>query len=116
MKALVLAAALITNAAFVHAGEMKGMDMSKGDMKGMETSKGAKSQGPHKTTGVVKKIDAKAGTVTIHHEPVKALDWPAMTMKFKVKDKAALQKLGEGKKIDFEFVHEGKDYIVTKVN
>ena len=116
MKAAVLAAALATSAALIHAGEMKGMDMSKGDMKGMDMSKGAKSQGPHKATGVVKKVDAKAVTVTIDHEPVKTMSWPAMSMTFKVKDKAALAKLGEGKKAEFEFVQEGKDYVVTKVN
>ena len=26
--------------------------------------------------GVVKKVDAKAGTVTIDHDPIKALNWP----------------------------------------
>ncbi|MFC3068507.1 copper-binding protein [Phenylobacterium soli] len=34
-------------------------------------------------TGVVQAVDAKAGTVTIHHGPIAALKWPAMTMTFK---------------------------------
>lgn len=34
-------------------------------------------------TGVVQSVDAKAGTVTIHHGPISALGWPAMTMTFK---------------------------------
>lgn len=33
--------------------------------------------------GQVKAIDAKAGTITIHHGPIAALNWPAMTMTFK---------------------------------
>lgn len=34
-------------------------------------------------TGVVKSIDTKAGTITLHHGPIAALNWPAMTMTFK---------------------------------
>jgi Cu/Ag efflux protein CusF len=63
----------------------------------------------------VKKLDAKAGVATIAHEPVKAANMPAMTMDFKVQDKAALGKLGEGKKVEFEFAEHGKDYVITKV-
>ena len=47
-------------------------------------------------TGVVKKIDAKTGSVTIAHDPIKALNWPAMTMPFKVADKALLAKVAAG--------------------
>ena len=53
-------------------------------------------------TGVVKKIDAKAGTVTIDHDPIRALNWPAMTMAFKVPDKAVLEQMKVGSKIRFQ--------------
>jgi Cu(I)/Ag(I) efflux system protein CusF len=46
---------------------------------------------------------------------VGSLDWPAMTMGFKVKDKALMEKLGDGKKVDVEFKKEGKDYVITSV-
>ncbi len=36
-----------------------------------------------KGAGVVKAVDPKAGTVKIHHAPIPALKWPAMTMDFK---------------------------------
>ncbi len=52
--------------------------------------------------GVVKKVDAKAGTVTIDHDPIKALNWPAMTMPFKVSDKALLAKMKPGAKVRFQ--------------
>ena len=38
-----------------------------------------------------------------------------MTMNFKVKDKALMKKLKDGKKVDVEFVKDGDDYVVTKV-
>ena len=46
-------------------------------MKGMDHA--AVASGPH-AMGVVKKIDARAGPVTLQHGPIAALNWPAMTM------------------------------------
>jgi Cu(I)/Ag(I) efflux system protein CusF len=120
MKAIVLAATLVTSAALVHAGEMmKGMDM-KADMKGMDMKdmspsamgKDAKTA-KHTAKGTVKSVDAKAGTVTLDHEAVKSLNWPAMTMTFKVQDKALMDKLAQGKKVEVEFEQRGKDNVIT---
>ncbi|QRM45115.1 copper-binding protein [Rhizobium sp. BG4] len=63
------------------------------------------------TKGVVNKIDAKAQKVTIKHEDLKNLDMPAMTMVFRVKDAAMLEKLKEGQNI--EFVAERVDGKLT---
>ena len=63
----------------------------------------------------MKKVDAKAGTVTLDHEPVKTLNWPAMTMGFKVADKSMLDKFAEGKKVEVEFKQVGKDYVITSM-
>ena len=78
----------------------------------MDTQAQAKT---YKATGVVKKIDAAKGSVMLAHGPVPELKWPAMTMSFTVKDKALLDKLAVDKKIDFEFVEQGKGYVVTAV-
>lgn len=97
--------------------DMCNMDMSKGMGKGMDMGKNgaAATQATHMATGVVKKLNAKASVVTVAHEPVNSLSWPAMTMGFKVKDKALLAKLKEGQKVEFEFVQEGGDYVVTSL-
>lgn len=81
------------------------------DMKGMDMAKKPAAGAPmaHKAMGTVKKVDAKAGVVTLAHEPVKSMNWPAMTMGFKVKDKMLLDKLGDGKKVEFEFMQDDKD-------
>ena len=99
--------------------DMKHMDMGKhkmGDMKGMDIGgqKGMHAQ-THKAVGVVKKVDPQAGAVTFDHEPVKSLNWPAMTMTFGLKDKMLLDTLAAGRKVEFEFVKEGKGYTVTSV-
>lgn len=53
--------------------------------------------------------------MTLAHDPVASLNWPAMTMSFKVKDKGLLPKLVAGKRVDVEFVQEGEDYVVKSV-
>lgn len=69
----------------------------------------------HHANGVVKAMDATNGTVTLAHGPVATLNWPAMTMMFKVKDKALMDKLSADKKVDVDFTQEGSDYVVTAV-
>jgi Cu/Ag efflux protein CusF len=91
--------------AFAQSGETKGMDM-KMDRK---EAKGT----VHNATGVVTKV-AK-DKVTIKHEPVPSLNWPSMTMAFKVKDKALLEKMKQNQNVNFDFVQEGRDYVVTAV-
>ncbi|MBL4767088.1 MAG: copper-binding protein [Rhodobacteraceae bacterium] len=53
------------------------------------------------TKGTVKKVDAKAGKVTIIHEELVDLDMPAMTMVFRVIDDAMLEDLEKGQSIEF---------------
>ena len=123
MTALVIALTLGAGAALAQQkmGDMKDMDMGMQKMDGMKSMDmgGQKAmpgaQATHKGLGVVKKLDAKAGSVTFDHEPVKSLNWPAMSMTFAVRDKMLLDKLALGKKAEFEFVQEGKGYVVTGV-
>ena len=101
MKSQLLAALLVlTVAGAAHA--QPGMDMKK-DVKGTA----------HTATGVVTRVDRDK--VTIRHEPVQSLNWPAMTMAFGVKDKGILDKVAKGKKVEFEFVQQGKQYVITSV-
>ena len=51
-------------------------------------------------TGKVKKIDAKAGKVTIIHGPLVTLDMPAMTMVFRA-DEDMIASMSEGQDIEF---------------
>jgi Cu/Ag efflux protein CusF len=53
------------------------------------------------TKGVIKKVDAKSGKVTVKHEELKDLGMPAMTMVFRAKDEEQLGKLKPGQNIQF---------------
>ena len=134
---LAIALALSTSAlALAQSGNMKGMDkdshqgmqmdmnkdmkmnMDKDAHEGM--SKGAKGQGAakglkHPATATVKSVDSSKGTVTLAHDPVKSLNWPAMTMGFSVKDKMLFDKMTVGKKVAVELVQDGSQYVVTAV-
>jgi len=91
--------------------DMKDMDMSK-DQKGGDKKAGSKV---HKGVGTVKKVDAAASTVTIAHGPIKSMNWPAMNMTFTVKDKKGLEKLEPEKKVEFQFIQQGSDYVITSI-
>ncbi len=82
------------------------------DMKEEPAGKSAPAKA-HKATGTVTKVDAASSKVTIAHGPVQTLNWSAMTMTFTVKDKALLGKLSSGKKVEFEFVQQGRDYVIV---
>ncbi len=62
----------------------------------------------HKASGRVDSIDLKDGTVSLEHAPVASLNWPSMTMEFKLANADLLKGLKPGARIDFEFVERGQ--------
>ena len=101
---LIAALALFSaNNVFAESMDMSGMNM--GDMNTKTTS----SEG----VGVVDSVDQANKIVTISHEPIASLNWPAMTMDFGVEDKALLKKLIVGEKIKFQFAKQGNRYTIT---
>lgn len=89
-----------------HAGNM--------DMSGMGMNPHAQAEGTE-AVGVVDSADTAHGIFTISHEPIKSLDWPAMTMDFACKDKKLFGKLGKGKKVHFRFIEYRGNYVITDV-
>lgn len=70
----------------------------------------------HTTRGQIKAIDLTAGSITVTHEPIPALKWPAMTMDFSVPDKKALEQARTGQKIEFDFSDKGNgSFVVTAI-
>ena len=65
--------------------------------------------------GVITAIDTKENILTLDHEAIPALKWPAMKMGFKVADPSLLNGLTVGDKVDFELKAEGENYIVITV-
>ena len=99
-------------ASAAHAQGMKGTEDVHKDMPGMQHEAKA---AVHEASGTVTKVHRERSRVTIKHGAVKTLDWPAMSMTFAVRDKALLEKLQADRKVDFQFVQEGKSYVITGV-
>ena len=53
------------------------------------------------TEGEVTKIDLPTERITLRHGPIKSLDMDAMTMLFRVKDKAMLSAVKVGDNVNF---------------
>ncbi len=91
------------------AGAMKGMD--RGNMKMTSSTDAKVAHG----VGVIKSIDAKADMITLNHQAIKELKWPAMSMGFKVANPKLLSGLKVGQKVTFELKTEGAKEIVTVI-
>jgi Cu(I)/Ag(I) efflux system protein CusF len=117
MKRTTIAALTFVIAPFAVAqsGGMKGMDMNDMDMKGIDKGASKSQAQSHRGAGTVESVDLGKGTVTIAHGPVASMSWPAMTMTFKAKDGKILGAVKPGQKIAFQFIQQGRDYVVTSV-
>ena len=67
-----------------------------------------------KGSGTVTAIDAAAGKITLDHEPIAELEWPAMNMGFGAKPEM-LKDIAVGDKVDFELTVAGTAGEVTKI-
>jgi len=75
----------------------------------------AMSTGSVQATGVVKEVNAKAGTVKLYHGPIAALKWPAMTMSFKAKPEV-LKSAKKGQKVKFTLDAKGGEVLALQPN
>lgn len=60
-------------------------------------------------------VNPAAGKIMLKHEPIPALEWPAMTMGFKIKDKSQLAKLRKGDKVEFTLEQSGAEYLISDI-
>ncbi len=65
--------------------------------------------------GIIRAIDMGAGTITLHHDPIAALGWPAMTMKFPVHSPELLKDLAVGQHVHFELMNQGGKPMVSEI-
>jgi len=70
----------------------------------------------HRTQGVFEAYDPATGSVTLSHDAIPALHWPAMTMDFELAAPALAAGIAPGSAIRFEFrAGEPGEYIVTAI-
>jgi Cu(I)/Ag(I) efflux system membrane fusion protein len=74
--------------------------------------------GPEQTwqgSGHITAVDAGKGTLEMAHDPIPAIDWPAMTMPFDVADPALLKDLKQGQQVSFDLARQGEGYVVVGI-
>jgi Cu(I)/Ag(I) efflux system membrane fusion protein len=87
---------------------------------GMQAADSASAAKPaavgHKAVGVLNAVDAAAGTVSISHDPVASLKWPAMKMDFVLANPSLVSGFKPGAAVEFEFVERAPgEWVVTSV-
>jgi Cu(I)/Ag(I) efflux system membrane fusion protein len=84
---------------------------------GMQKSEVAKPASVgHQAVGKLNSIDPAAGTVSVSHEPVASLKWPAMKMDFVLANPALVNGVKPGSAIDFEFVErQPGEWVITSL-
>ena len=117
---LMTVGAFVPNVASAQSNDMKksspaATTMQGMDMKGMGVESKAVTTS-HKGIGVVKAINTTDGVVTLMHEPIRSLNWPAMTMGFKVSEKKLMDKIKSGDNVEFTLVQAGKEYVITSIH
>lgn len=112
LKALIVPIALLAAACSPPAAQ----DAAKSDAgMGMTESTTPAPAGPIVGVGTVTAVDAAAGTVSLDHEPIAAISWPAMSMQFRVENPAALQGIAVGDRVSFELKSATESSIVTEI-
>lgn len=70
----------------------------------------------YNATGTITVVDPTASQVTVDHEAVAALNWPAMTMTFDVEQPTLLENLETGDEVSFAFVQAGENrYVIQQI-
>ncbi len=72
--------------------------------------------GPVQGTGVVKAVMPAHGMLTLEHDPIPALEWPAMTMDFQVAEGVDIASLEPEQRIMFTLEKKGDRYVITAIH
>jgi Cu(I)/Ag(I) efflux system protein CusF len=67
------------------------------------------------TDGEIRKVDMENKKITIKHGEIKNLDMPGMTMVFRVRDPAVLEKVKAGDKVRFKAEKSEGAIVVTDI-
>lgn len=86
-----------------------------GSMEMTEGAAPAATAGPIRSTGTVTAVDAAAGTISLDHEPIPAINWPSMSMQFRAENPAMLQGIAVGDQVSFELKSPTETSVITMV-
>ena len=65
--------------------------------------------------GTVRSVMADHGMIELDHEPIPALEWPAMTMTFDVVEGVELDAIEPGQTLGFTLLEQDGDYLIESL-
>ena len=113
LKALIVPIVLLASACSPPAAQdaaKTGSDMN------MAESAAPAQAGPIAGVGTVTAVDATTGTVSLDHEPIAAISWPAMSMQFTAEDPTELQGIAVGDRVSFELKSATETSVITGIS
>nr|WP_171265702.1 copper-binding protein [Acinetobacter ursingii]AXK00763.1 copper-binding protein [Acinetobacter ursingii] len=115
LKFIKIIALVTTIAALSACSKNEASEQKKADAPMEQMNKESSTATTAQAVGVITAIDTKENILTLDHEAIPAIKWPAMTMGFKVADPSLLNGLTVGDKVEFELKAEGENYIIIAV-
>ncbi|KFC08974.1 CusF family cation efflux system protein [Trabulsiella guamensis ATCC 49490] len=110
MKAVLLATLSVVFSAGLQAAEHQHDNMN------MDMTNDSAAEQVVQGTGVVKSIDYDTKKVTIAHEAIPAIGWPAMTMRFTFTDADSyIRNVKPGSHVNFSFVQQGNISLLKSI-
>ena len=67
-------------------------------------------------TAVVQAIDKAKGRIKLTHEPIAALNWPRLTLFFRLKDRALADQVKEGERVGFTLERQEAGFVISSFN
>lgn len=82
------------------------------NMPGMAAGKATSAS----ATGTVESVNAQQRKIKLNHEPIPAINWPAMTMEFPAAPSVDLSKVAAGAKVRFTLSGSNGSYTVDSIS
>ena len=67
-------------------------------------------------TGVIEAVDMESKKITIKHDPIPAVNWPAMTMRFTLVADTKADDIKPGDKVAFTFIQQGNLSVLRDIH
>jgi Cu/Ag efflux protein CusF len=89
--------------------------MTGGATGGTAGSAPAASAAVYSAKGAITGVDKAEGTITLRHEAVPAVRWPAMTMNFRLEDPSIADGFKLGDAVRFDFRNDGPTPTIVHI-
>lgn len=103
---------LIDSEASMRASLMRMSDHEESNNKTMSENKTLTAKGQ----GVVVSLMLDHGMITLQHDAIESLDWPAMEMDFITLDGVSLEGLASGDKVEFELIKNDDRFLISSIH